>query len=182
MKMHLTKFEKVILGILFILGISCYQLLHSLSNYWDDIIGLWGGAICGAFATLIVLHFNRKEEEKKWKKELGNYSTTLTRIKQGEKGKPLSIPRSSISLKYVGSRKFIGVAEYKDGDAQFEITFERENLSIGSGVFQYITGIDHTGTYKVQRDFINENLIHIYYENIIPDNQVTGYETWSSED
>ena len=95
---------------------------------------------------------------------------------------------SKIVINHCGGGRYTGNASYEEGNVKFDLSLDKENPSIGAGVYQYIDKmdkegkrVDDIGTYTLQIDVTNKSRIFIYYQNILPNGLAKGYEIWERQ-
>ena len=88
-----------------------------------------------------------------------------------------------ISLTYNGDGEYFGEAFYEEGKVSITICLDKTNPKTGTGTYQYLEKkqgyeMPDLGTYAIQVDSKNTNIVFVYYSNIIPNGLARGYEIW----
>lgn len=88
-----------------------------------------------------------------------------------------------VILKYVENRMYEIELSYENGIVNGYFFIDQVNLNSGSGGYHYIATrnpeihVDY-GSYNLQVDPLDENVLYVYYKNIVPNGNAEGYEVW----
>lgn len=102
-----------------------------------------------------------------------------------------------VTIHYKGTGIFTGIAEYQEGDVNFELSLDGNTPSVGQGSYNYITtrqqvGINggrkefnnytreiqklDFGEYRTHKYSLNVDLVVLYHRNTAPSSTSEGYE------
>lgn len=88
-----------------------------------------------------------------------------------------------VILKYVENRMYEMELSYENGVVKGYFFIDQVNLNLGTGGYHYTATRDpyiHAdyGTYNLQVDPLNKNVLYVYHKNIVPNGNAEGYEVW----